>query len=115
MTRTHSTRRPAPRRILLAAVAVLWLAVCAGAAAADLAGSVVGLGGAVTLERGGQRYAPRIGDPVYSDDTVEVPAGGRLKLRMSDGSILSLAPGTVMRNDTYTVDASGQRRSAMLS
>ena len=34
---------------------------------------------------------------------------------MSDGSILSLAAGSVMRIDAYAVDGSGQRRSATLS
>jgi hypothetical protein len=80
-----------------------------------LAGSVVGLTSAVVLDRGGQRYSLQIGDPVYTDDTVQVPASAKLKLRMSDGSIVSLAPGSVMRIDAYAVDGSGQRHSAVLS
>src|SRR5204862_5592253 len=85
------------------------------ASAANLAGAVVGLGGAVTVDRGGQRYSLGIGDPVYTDDTVQVAAGAKLKLRMSDGSILSLAPDSVMRIDAYAVDRNGQRQSAALS
>jgi len=83
--------------------------------AATIAGSVVGLSGQITLERGGQRYSLRMGEPVYVDDTVQVPGDAKLKLRMSDGSILSLAPGTVMRIDAYVVDGSGRRQAAGLS
>ncbi len=80
-----------------------------------MAGSVVGLAGLVILDRGGQRYSPRLGDPVYVDDTLEVPAGAKMKLQMSDGSVLALAPGTVLRIDAYVVNSYGQRQSAGLS
>ena len=108
--------RVLPRLMRTSAFAFLCLCLCVGAAAAaTLAGSVVGLSGAVELDRGGQRYSLRIGDAVYTDDTVQVPTGAKLKLRMSDGSILSLAPGSAMRIDAYAVDGSGQRQSAALS
>ena len=81
-------------RLLTIAVFLFFLCLSA-ARAATTAGSVVGVGGLVILDRAGQRTSPKLGDPVYVDDTVEVPQGAKLKLKMSDGSILSLAPGTV--------------------
>jgi len=102
------------QRVLTTAVVIFCL--CLGTArAAPVAGSVVGVGGPVTLDRAGQRTSPKLGDPVYVDDTVEVPQGAKLKLKMSDGSILSLAPGTVLRIDAYAVNDNGQRQSAVLS
>jgi hypothetical protein len=98
------------------ATALVLVCLCFGTArAATIAGSVVGVGGLVTLDRAGQRTSPRLGDPVYVDDTVEVPQGAKLKLKMSDGSILSLAPGTVLKIDGYAVNDNGQRQSAVLS
>src|SRR5689334_17023867 len=83
--------------------------------AQSAAGSVIGASGTVTLQRGGQSVSLRIGDPVLINDTIQVPADSRLKLRMSDGSIVSLAPGTSMRIDNFAVDGSGRRASASLS
>jgi FecR protein len=100
-------------RVLTTALVLFCL--CGTARAATMAGSVVGLGGLVTLDRAGQRTSPRLGDPVYVDDTLEVPQGAKLKLKMSDGSILSLAPGTVLKIDAYAVNDNGQRQSAVLS
>lgn len=74
-------------------------------------GSVVAVSGSVTA--GGR--ALKLGDGVEVSDTVNVPAGGKLKLRMADGSIISVAPGTQMTVAAYSVDGSGQRRDAKLS
>ena len=91
-------------------VLLLWL--FAGVAeAGPLAGSVVGIAGQISVDRSGQRYALRLSDPVYVDDTFQVPAGAKLKLRMNDGSVLSLGPGTSLRIDAYALDASGRRLS----
>ena len=92
------------------AVLLLWL--FAGVAqAGPLAGSVVGIAGQATVDRSGQRYGLRLGDPVYVDDAFQIPAGAKLKLRMNDGSVLSLAPGTSLRIDAYALDTSGRRLS----
>ena len=80
-----------------------------------MAGSVVGLSGQITVQRGGQPYSLKIGDLVYTEDSFQVPGGTKLKLRMSDGSILSLAPDTTLRIDAYTLDSYGRRQSAGLS
>jgi len=96
------------------ALAVLSLAPNLADAAAG-AGSVVGLVGACAAERGGQSIALKLGDSVAVSDTVVVPADGKLKLRMSDGSVISLASGTRVTLATYQTDASGQRQNAQLS
>jgi len=92
------------------AVLLLW-AFLGVAEAGPLAGSVIGIAGQVTVDRSGQRYGLRLSDPVYVDDTFTVAAGAKLKLRMNDGSVLSLAPGTSLRIDAYALDASGRRLS----
>ncbi len=48
-------------------------------------------------------------------DTVDVPADGKLKLRMSDGSVVSVAAGTRMTVAAYGVDGAGQRQDAQLT
>lgn len=105
-----------PRALAMVAWVAIWL--CVGndmATAQSVAGAIVGLGGQVSLDRAGQRYTPKIGDAIYVDDTVQVSAGGKLRLRMSDGSILSLASSTSLRIDAYALDAGGRRQSASIS
>ncbi len=103
--------RRALGRALLAAVS---LALLAGPSVAAPAGSVVGLFGASFVESGGSRAAARIGQPVAVGDTVEVAAGGKLKLRMADGSVISVAAGSRMTVTAYGVDPAGQRQMARL-
>jgi len=100
------------RRPLLAGA---MLALFSAVAAAASAGSVVGLFGACFIERGSGRSPATIGQPVEVGDTVEVPAGGKLKLRMADGSVVSVAAGTRLTIAAYGVDAAGQRQDAHLS
>jgi hypothetical protein len=85
------------------------------ARAATLAGTVVGLSGACFVEGEGRRTALKIGDVLQVTDTVEVPASGKLKVRMQDGSVIAVASGTRMTIAAYVVDASGQRQDAKLS
>lgn len=99
------------RSLLTAAILLLSTAV----ALAAPAGSVVGLFGACVVESGGSRAAAKIGQPVQVGDTVEVPADGKMKLRMADGSVVSVASGTRMTIAAYGVDAGGQRQEARLS
>lgn len=100
-------------RAMLAGAMLLLLA--SGVAAAAPAGSVVGLSGECFVESGGARAALRLGQQVQVGDTVDVPAQGKLRLRMADGSVVSVAPGTRLRIDAYAVDAAGQRQNAQLS
>lgn len=104
---------PRPILCLLVGVGVLFSAL--GGAQAAPAGSVVGLAGACFIESGGVRAAARLGQEVQAGDTLDVPQGGRLKLRMADGSVVSVASGTRLTVTAYAVDAAGQRQQATLS
>lgn len=107
--------RVLPQFLLPATIAVWFFCMCGIAEAQAVAGSVVGASGQTGVDRAGQRLPLTIGAAVYVGDTVEVGPGGKLKLRMTDGSILSLAPSSNLRIDTYLVDGSGRRQAAGLS
>lgn len=108
-------RRSIPRALRRSLCAASLLLLSAGVALAAPAGSVVGLFGACFVESGGSRAAAKIGQPVQVGDMVEVPADGKMKLRMADGSVVSVAAGTRMTIAAYGVDAAGQRQEARLS
>jgi hypothetical protein len=97
---------------LIAATAVILSAAMALAAPA---GTVVGLSGQCFVESSGTRAAVRLGQAVQVGDTVDVPSAGKLKLRMADGSVVSVAEGTRMTIGAYGVDGAGQRENARLS
>lgn len=104
---------PVPLRVVVVAAAlVLW---SLGAALAQPAGSVVGLFGPCVVESGGVRSALKLGQVVQVSDTVVVPAGAKLKLRMTDGSVVSVASGSRVTIKTYAVNNAGQREKAQLS
>ncbi|HXC27066.1 MAG TPA: FecR family protein [Stellaceae bacterium] len=104
------------RDILLAASVAAALPLAAAPGFADTAaGSVVGLVGNCTVTRGGAAIALKLGDPVAVSDTIDVPADGKLKLRMSDGSVISVAAATRMTVSAYQTDAAGQRQNAQLN
>jgi len=48
------------------------------------------------------------GDIVQIGDTLNVPAGGNLKLQMADRSVVSLAPDSIMTVTSYGVGGSGR-------
>jgi hypothetical protein len=85
-----------------------------GAAIAGPAGTVVGVSGACFVESGGSRSAARIGQPVQAGDTVDVAADGKLKLRMADGSVISVAAGSRLKIAAFEVNGAGQRQDAVL-
>lgn len=107
-----SRTTPTLQRMLLAALLLWCPAAVAGAAPA---GTVVGVLGACVVESGSARSPARLGQPVEVGDTVEVPQGARLKLRMADGSVLSIASGSRLTIAAYGVDTAGQRGNARLS
>jgi hypothetical protein len=99
----------------ISVVAVALLVLTAGLALAAPAGTVVGLFGTCFVDSGGARSAARLGQKVQVGDTVDVPAGGKLKLRMEDGSVISVASGSRMTVTAYGVNSIGQRETAKLS
>lgn len=81
---------------------MLW----AGATAATPAGTVVGVSGSCTdLGRALSR-----GDLVQIGDTLDVLSGGNLKLRMTDGSVISIASGS-----RITVTGSGRAAKLLMT
>jgi len=105
--------RPSTLSVLPFLLAVLL--VCGGPALAAPAGSVVGLSGECFVVSGGNRTALRLGQPVQVGDRVDVSPQGKLKLRMADGSVVSVASGTSLTIAAYAVDGAGQRQDAQLS
>jgi FecR protein len=101
------------RRMLLGIVLVVpWFDA---ATAATPAGSVVATSGQCFVEAEGKRTPLKLGDVVNVADILDVPADAKLKLRMNDGSILSVAAGSQMTITTYTIDADGKRHDVELS
>jgi hypothetical protein len=100
-------------RTFLGGFLLVLMAVAAQAQTA--AGKVVGSAGDCFVERGSQHVAIKLGSSVDVGDVVNVPADGKIKLRMSDGSILSIAAGSKMTISGYTVDAQGKRQDVALS
>jgi len=79
------------------------------------AGNVVAMHGQCVVEKQGRSTPLKVGDVVAVSDTITVAIDGKLKLRMSDGSVISLAPGTRMTVTSYQTDAGGQRQNAQLA
>jgi hypothetical protein len=103
-------------RMLAFLLAVLLLPISLPSVAmAAPAGTVVGVSGSCFVQSGGQRAPLRMGQPVQVADTVDVPADGKLKLRMTDGTVVSVAAGTQMTISAYVTDAGGQRQDGKLS
>jgi hypothetical protein len=95
----------------------LFLALVVPAARADQpeAGTVVGVAGQCLIDRGGQQLALTLNSAIDVGDVIDIPADGKVKLRMNDGSILSLAPQTNLTVTTYTVNPQGQRQGVVLT
>lgn len=103
-------------RLALALVAIL---VVAGrpavAPAAPQAGQVLAIFGSALVESAGKKAPLQLGSPVEVGDTVEVPAGAKLKLRMADGSIISVASGGRLMIAEFKAGADGQGREAKVA
>jgi hypothetical protein len=108
-------RRICPPKLRSWLAAVVLLVLFNAAALAAPAGSVVGLFGACFIQSGGSRSPAKIGQSVQVGDTIDVPADGKLKLRLSDGSVVSVAAGTRMTIAAVGVDSAGQRQDVHLS
>jgi hypothetical protein len=101
-------------RLALALVA-LFAALWPGAVAAAEAGRVLALFGTSFVESGGRKDPLRLGSPVAVGDTVDVPAGAKLKLRMDDGSIVAVASDSRLTIADYKSGVGGEGRNAKLS
>jgi hypothetical protein len=98
----------------LALIAAVLILLSGRTVLAQSAGTVIGLGGDCFVVSGGSRAALRLGQPVQVGDILDVAASAKLKLRMVDGSIISIASGTQVTIRAYVVDAAGKRQDANL-
>jgi hypothetical protein len=92
------------RKLVGVLFAILGVMLWASATPATPAGTVVVVSGSCT-DHG---RVLKSGDAVQISDTVEVPAGGNLKLQMADGSMISVAPGSSMTVANYNFSGSGR-------
>src|SRR3954447_11992235 len=99
----------------LALIATVLVLLSGRTVLAQSAGTVIGVGGDCFVVSGGSRAALRLGQPVQVGDILDVAASAKLKLRMADGSIISVASGTQVIIRAYAVDAAGLRQNATLS
>jgi len=88
-------------RVLATAIAVV-LAVPAGAA--DIGQVKVAKGG-VSIDRGGQVLVATAGMRLQSGDVLRTGADGSVGLTMSDNSLLSAGPNSVLSLDRYDYDS----------
>lgn len=104
-------------RLRFAAFAAIlaFLAAPPFAVTAAPAGQVLALFGPCFIETGGHKAALKFGDPVHVGDAVDVAAGGKLKLRMADGSIIAVASNTRLTIKNYAIARNGAGRQAALS
>jgi len=96
------------RMFFMAAAFALALTAATRADAAP-AGEVLAMGGQCFRVTGSERAALKIGDPVSVGDSVEVPQGAKLKLRMADGTILAAASGSRLTIENYALGGATKR------
>lgn len=66
-------------------------------------------------ETDGRRKPLRLGDPIYVGETLDVAPEAKLKLRMTDGSIIAVAADSRLTITDYRVGNGGRSRAALLS
>jgi hypothetical protein len=96
-------------RMRSVAAASLLVVALASAAAAQSVGEVLAMGGQCFLQAGGQHTPLKIGDAVHVGDAVDVPEGAKLKLRMTDGTVIAASAGTHLTIDQYAMGGADKR------
>ena len=100
------------RKFVSMLFAIFGLMLLADAASAITpAGTVDAVSGSCTAHG---RVLKR-GAVVQVSDTVEVPAGGKLKLRMADGSLISIAADSSMTVASYDIVSAGRHAKLSLT
>ena len=85
-------------------IAVLALGLALPAHAADI-GQIKVAKGPVTIERGGQAIPATPGARLQAGDVLKTGADGSVGLTMSDNSLLSAGPNSVLSLDRYDFDS----------
>jgi hypothetical protein len=100
------------RKLVGTLFAILGLMLWADVApAATLVGTVFAVSGSCTAR--GRALKP--GDAVQVSDTVDVPTGSKLKLRMIDESMISVAPESSVTVASYSLDGAGRHANLLLT
>ena len=95
---------PLPASRHAACCAVVLLACAAVASAADI-GQVKTVSGEVSIERAGASLPATAGARLEASDIVRTGANGSAGITMSDSSLLSIGPNSVLALDTFSFDA----------
>ena len=82
----------------------LAVALSAPAAAADI-GQIKTAKGQVTIERGGQSLPGDVGARLQPADVLKTGADGSVGVTMSDNTLLSAGPNSIVSLDRYTFDS----------
>lgn len=93
-------RTPAGLRLAIAVA----LASVATLALADEVGQVKTSKGEVTIARGGAKLPGAVGTKLEGADVLSTGADGAVGVTMSDGSLLSLGPNSVLSLDAFQFD-----------
>ncbi len=96
-------------RLCAATIALVLVLLGSGAANAGPAGTVVALSGQCVVQSGGARSYLALGAVIQVGDTIEVPENAKAKIRMTDGSVISLAASTGAAITAY--DGAGGRNA----
>jgi hypothetical protein len=89
------------QRVLLMSLAI---AFAGGAGAADI-GQIKVAKGQVTIERSGQALPAEVGARIQPADVLKTGADGSVGITMSDNSLLSAGPNSVLVLDRYEFDS----------
>ncbi|MBV8477563.1 MAG: FecR domain-containing protein [Acidobacteria bacterium] len=107
--RRYWDSRTTGRKLVKVLLAIFGLVLWAGAAAATPAGTVIGVRGLCT-DHG---HVLNRGDAVQISDTLNVMAGGNLKLQMAEGSVISVAGGSSITVASY--ESAGSSRAVKVA
>ncbi len=116
-------RDDAPRALttimaaLTAAALALSLFAANFARAAEAVGEVTEVTGTVEVIRtsGSAKEKAKYKLPIYAGDEVATGGDGRVKIHLTDDSVLALSPGTRMRVDSHVVKTQEQARTSTIS
>ena len=114
--RMHPTRMLSSIGLAMTATTFALLISCLTPAGAQtIAGSVTSLTGSATLKRAGGAMNVTVGMPVQVADEIAVPAGGKVTITLSDGSLLDAGPSSSIVIDQQMLGAGGGRASTRVN
>ncbi len=100
-------------RTKILAGALVMMASLVTAAHANQAGKVTQITGEVSIIRKADQAEPlKLYDPVFEGDTLQTGADGRIKVLLSDDSVITLSPGTKLKVRTQTFNRAEAKRES---